>query len=70
MKTPALIILAIFLGYSAYASDDITTQAKTFNLLQTSMTLFEKGEYDKSEKVIDDAILLDSTNPILIAQKQ
>ena len=69
MKTHALTIFALIFGFSAYAADDIITQAKTFNLLQTSMSLFEKGEYDKSEKVIDDAILLDSTNPILIAQK-
>ena len=69
MKTPTLTILGLFLGFSAYANEYIVTEAKTFSLLKTSMTLFEKCEYEKSEEAIDDAILLDSTNPILIAQK-
>ncbi len=69
MRTLILTIFALFLGFSTYADEYIITQAKTFNLLKTSMTLFEKGEYEKSEKAIDDAILLDSTNPILFAQK-
>ena len=50
MKTHAFTIFALIFGFSAYAADDIITQAKTFNLLQTSMSLFEKGEYDNLKR--------------------
>ena len=69
MKTLALIVSSLVIGMTTAAADDKATQAKTFDLLRTSMTLFEKGEYDRSEKVIEEALILDSTNPILFAQK-
>ncbi len=69
MKTLALFVSSLLIGLTTAVADDMATQAKTFGLLRTSMTLFEKSDFDKSEKAIDEALVLDSTNPILLAQK-